>query len=172
MDALLSSDQAGQLGLLQAITSDKENQKRIAAILEAQEAALAKLAEAQAQEAKNQQILAEARAERADAEQKMRLADEHERQLKEWEARIGSVSDSLNQEKTTWEAMRQRVDAELKDRDAALVESESRANETREFLEQSLALARTKAEAAEKMREDYHARHARLLTALALNEDA
>jgi chromosome segregation protein len=169
---LISTDQAALLMLLRAMTNDKKSGELVDKMLAARDEAQAKLDEAGAVAAQNAKAMAEARNKLAEAEQKVASLAERARELDEREAKIAEVSAALTAEKRAWEAVRQKVGAEQAAREVALRAGEARLHDAEQAMALEMIGLRERSEAAEKMRADYHARHARMMRAMDLSEDA
>src|SRR5215469_3069314 len=118
MTTLFSADQMAILELLRLATHDDAAVQRLDALRAAQEAA-----EKPSRDAEKNLRAAEATL--AEARDLVAKAERRNLDLDDFEKRLHEVQNGLNAEKSAWEQVRQKVDAEQHDRDVALAAGES-----------------------------------------------
>lgn len=128
----MSEMRAGNLGILAAIVNEPEHRERLLALSEQYRAIEQRLKEAQAQEAKNQDSLAQAQRARAEAEAISQMNAEHQARLQKFEATVGDVNNAVNDEKARWNEARQQAEAQMREREEAVLVNHKNLSE-REF---------------------------------------
>lgn len=169
MSDLLSPDQAGQLALLNAITTDEGNRTRIGTLLKAQAAAEAAQAAAQeaAEVAKDhadaaQAALAEASRIKAATAQRSDELDAREHGMAE-------VLTSLNTEKAAFEKVRAEVEADQAAREQALSAREAEVGARQQVCVEEMAQLASDQIGVARLKSELEAKHERLHAALVEN---
>ena len=167
MSGLLSLEQTQTLMLLQALGSDDAQKQRVAAILAANADAAATLEEVRKERSENEAMLAQARAEKAQALDLVQEADRKLAGFADRETALREVSEGLNREKAAWEAVRQKVDAEQAAQTRHLGEWHKSLDERELAVGLRENRCAEREDAAEALKSAYWAKHQRLADALA-----
>jgi hypothetical protein len=167
-DLLPELNELAKLGIVSALLSDEECKKRLAELVKATMDLEKAQQEFQKSHFESATMLADARA--AVKDETVAL-DNRKKELDERERVMTEVSESLNVEKTKWEAMRAQVNEEMGARDVALsmLRDHLEAKES-EVKAREAVVAESEAE-ADGLLSSYLAKHKRLKDALEANEE-